>query len=110
MRPLWVLAILVFAAMVAVTTWASLEANVLVGFQRLLADRWGVATLFDAYFGFLWFWLWILYKEASLGRSLLWLVLLFALGNLSMAAYVMIQLFRLEPGGGVEDLLLRKAP
>lgn len=110
MRPLWVFAILLFAAMVAVTTWASLEANVLVGFQRLLADRWGVATLFDAYFGFLWFWLWILYKEASLGRSLLWLVLFFALGNLAMAAYVMIQLFRLEPGGGVEDLLLRKAP
>lgn len=110
MRPLWVFATLVFVVMVAVTTWASLEANVLVGFQRLLADRWGVATLFDAYFGFLWFWLWILYKEASFGRSLLWLVLLFALGNLAMAAYVMIQLFRLKPGRGVEDLLLRKAP
>jgi hypothetical protein len=110
MRPLWIFAILVFAAMAAVTTWASLEANVLVGFQRLLADRWGVATLFDAYFGFLWFWLWILYKEAHLGRSLLWLVLLFALGNLAMAAYVMIQLFRLKPGSGVENLLLREIP
>jgi hypothetical protein len=109
MRPLWIFAITVFVLMVAVTAWTSLDANVLVGFQRLLADRWGVATLFDAYFGFLWFWLWIAYKEASLGRSLLWLLLLFTLGNLAMAAYVMIQLHRLQPGGGVEALLLRQA-
>ena len=108
MRGLWIFAMVVFLAMVAVTTWASLDANVLVGFQRLLADRWGLATLADAYFGFLWFWLWIAYKEASLGRSLLWLVLLFALGNLAMAAYVMIQLARLKPGAGFETLLLRK--
>ncbi len=99
---------MVFIAMVAVTTWASLETNVIAGFQHLLAERWGVATLFDAYFGFLWFWLWIAYKEAALGRSLLWLCLLFALGNLAMAAYVMIQLAYLKPGAGVETLLLRK--
>ena len=110
MRGLWVFAIAVFLAMVAVTTWASLDANVLVGFQRLLADRWGVATLFDAYFGFLWFWLWIAYKENSPWRSLLWLLLLFALGNLAMAAYVMVQLSRLKPGEGIETLLLRKVP
>ena len=109
MRALWIFSIAVFAAMVAVTTWASLDANVLVGFQRLLADRWGVATLADATFGFLWFWLWIAYKEVSLGRSLLWLLLVFALGNLAMAAYVMIQLNRLKPGEGVEALLLREA-
>ena len=109
MRPLWIFSIVVFAAMVAITTWASLDANILVGFQRLLADRWGVATLLDAYFGFLWFWLWIAYKEASLWRSLLWLLLLFALGNLAMAAYVMVQLARLKPGAGIEALLVRKA-
>ncbi len=109
MRPLWIFCIAVFAAMVAVTTWASLDANVLVGFQRLLADRWGVATLFDAYFGFLWFWLWIAYKEHSVWRSLLWLLLLFALGNLAMAAYVMVQLARLQPGAGIEALLVKKA-
>ena len=109
MKLLWPFSLTVFAAMVAVTTWASLEANVLVGFQRLLADRWGVATLLDAYFGFLWFGLWIAYKEISPGRSLLWLLLLFALGNLAMAAYVMIQLSRLKPGEGAEALLLRRA-
>jgi hypothetical protein len=109
MRWLWVFAVVVLAAMVAVTTWASLEANVLVGFQRLLADRWGVATLADAYFGFLWFWLWIAYREASPARSALWLLLLFALGNLAMAAYVLVQLARLKPGEGMAELLQRRA-
>ena len=87
MRGLRIFSITVLVAMVAVTAWASLEANVLVGFQRLLADRWGVATLFDAYFGFLWFWLWIAYKEGRPGRSLLWLLLLLTLGNQAMAAW-----------------------
>jgi len=108
MRGLQIYAGVVLAAMVAVTAWASLDANVLVGFQRLLADRWGVATLFDAYFGFLWFWLWIAYKEAHPGRSLLWLLLLLALGNLAMAAYVLVQVARLKPGEGPETLLLRR--
>jgi len=106
-RGLWVFCAVVLVAMVAVSTWASLEANVLVGFQRLFADRWGVATLFDAYFGFLWFWLWIAYREASPGRSFLWLLLLFALGNLAMATYVLIQLARLKPGEGMAELLQR---
>ncbi len=110
MRGLKIFSITVLVAMVAVTAWASLEANVLVGFQRLLADRWGVATLFDAYFGFLWFWLWIAYKEGRPGRSLLWLLLLLTLGNLAMAAYVLVQVARLQPGEGVEALLLRRTP
>lgn len=110
MRGLRIFSITVLVAMVAVTAWASLEANVLVGFQRLLADRWGVATLFDAYFGFLWFWLWIAYKEGRPGRSLLWLLLLLTLGNLAMAAYVLVQVARLQPGEGVEALLLRRTP
>lgn len=108
MRGLRIFSITVLVAMVAVTTWASLEANVLVGFQRLLADRWGVATLFDAYFGFLWFWLWIAYKEGRPGRSLLWLLLLLTLGNLAMAAYVLVQVARLQPGEGPQTLLLRR--
>lgn len=105
-----VYALAVLVSMMIVTTWASLDASVLVGFQRLLADRWGLATLADAYFGFLWFWLWIAHKEASIPRSLLWLLLLLALGNLAMAAYVLVQLARLKPGEGMEALLLRKDP
>jgi hypothetical protein len=36
-------------------------------------------------------------------------VLIFALGNLAMAGYVLIQLLRLPRGAGVEELLLRRS-
>ncbi|MGQ0698086.1 MAG: DUF1475 family protein [Panacagrimonas sp.] len=72
-------------------------------------NPWLVATLFDAYFGFLWFWLWVAYKESSwLARSI-WLILILLLGNMAMAAYMLIQLWKLPPNPSMKDLLLRHA-
>lgn len=98
----------VFLVLSAATGWASLEANVAAGFRQVAASRWGLATLVDAYAGFTWFWLWIAYRERTWGRRLLWLVLVYALGNLAMAAYVVIQLADLRPGDGPDALLLRR--
>ena len=72
------------------------------------ANPWFVATLFDAYFGFLWFWLWVAYKERGWVPRLAWLVLILGLGNMAMAAYVLMQIWRLPKGARFEDLLLRK--
>ena len=108
---LWFLRFLfiaVLGSMLWVTSWASMRVSILAIPREVFTHPWFVATLFDAYFGFLWFWLWIAYKEAALSRSLLWLLLLFALGNLAMAAYVMLQLFRLKSGDGAEALLVRR--
>jgi hypothetical protein len=99
--------VLVLVAMVGVTTWASMDRSVFEA-GNLLRDRWGVATLFDAYLGFLTFYLWLFYKEPRWAPRLVWLVLILGLGNIAMAAYALIQLFRLPAGGTVEDLLLRR--
>jgi len=98
----------ILVVMLAVTTWASLDRSV---FQagNLLDDPWGVATLVDAYMGFLTFYVWVAYKERDLGRRLLWFVLIMGLGNIAMAAYVLIQLFGLPSGASLETLLLRKS-
>ena len=64
-------------------------------------------SLADAYFGFLTFWLWVAYKEDGWGRRVLWFALIMTLGNIAMAAYVLLQLRRLAPGEPVERLLLR---
>lgn len=105
--------IVVLAGMLGVTTWATGQVSIVPAIQDLLArpgegyTPWLVATLFDAYFGFLWFWLWVAYKETGWLARGLWLVLILALGNFAMAAYVLIQLWRLPPGAGARDLLLR---
>lgn len=78
--------------MLLVTTWASLHENVIAAVLRLVRDPWGLATLADAYFAFLTFWLWLAWKEAHWASSLGWLVAILLLGNFAMAAYVLLQL------------------
>lgn len=97
----------ILAAMLAVTTWASLDRSVLEA-GNLLRDPWGVATLMDAYLGFLTFYAWVAYKERTLARRVAWFVLVMGLGNIAMSVYVLIQLFRLPPGATFETLLLRE--
>ena len=99
---------LVLAGMLLVTTVASLDRGVFAAGAELWPDPWFKATLADAYFGFLTVYLWIAYKENSLGRRILWLFLLLTLGNIAIAGYLMFQTFRLRPGDGVEELLLRR--
>jgi membrane-associated phospholipid phosphatase len=99
--------VLVLVAMIGVTTWASMDRSVFDA-GNLLDDPWGVATLLDAYFGFLTFYVWLFYKEPRWAARLVWLALILGLGNIAMAVYALIQLFRLPPGATVEDLLLRR--
>lgn len=102
-----VIFLLVLLAMLAVTTVASLDRGVFEAGADLWSDPWFKATLADAYFGFLAVFLWIAYKERTRGLRILWFVLLMALGNIAIAIYVLIQLFRLPSSASMEDLLLR---
>lgn len=73
------------------------------------ASPWSMATLYDAYFGFITFFCWLAWREPSLGRKIVWFVLLMALGNIAMSAYVLLQLFGLTEEQGVAVLFQRKA-
>src|SRR5215469_10919978 len=62
------------------------------------ANPWAVATLYDAYFGFTTFFVWVCFKERRLAAKIVWFVMIMALGNIAMSFYVLLQLFRLKPG------------
>jgi len=98
---------LVLLAMVAVTSWASLREAVFPALARAVHDRWFLATLFDCYFAFLTFWLWVAYREARWSLRLFWLVAILCLGNIAMALYVLIQLWKLPKNAPVDDLFSR---
>lgn len=108
MTSLKIVFLLVLLAMLAVTTVASLDRGVFDAGADLWQDPWFRATLADAYFGFLAVYLWIAYKERTWGRRILWFVLLVTLGNIAIAVYMLIQLFRLPASATMDDLLLRK--
>ena len=94
--------------MLWVTTWASLQINLFTYLPTLVKDPWVIATLFDAYYGFLTFFLWVCYKENSIVSKLLWFIAIMLFGNITMAIYVLIQLFKLEKDGTMKDLLIQK--
>ena len=100
--------LLVLLSMLAVTTVASLDRGVFEAGADLWGDPWFRATLADAYFGFLTVYLWIAYKERTIARRIGWFVLLMLLGNIAIAVYLLIQLFRLPSDASMKDLLLRE--
>jgi hypothetical protein len=97
----------VLVAMLAVTTWASLQLPLWHTPKEVFGHPWFIATLFDTYFAFLTFYCWLAYKETSNLARVLWLVAILLLGNIAMAVYMLIQSFRLPTNATVADLLLR---
>jgi hypothetical protein len=74
-------------------------------------DRWWtIATLADAYCGFLTFYAWVFYKERRWGSRAGWFAAIMLLGNFAMAVYVLLQLARLRDDEPLERLLLRAPP
>lgn len=99
--------ILIIFIMLVVTVWASTFESVFVGGKKILDQPWGVATFADAYFAFLIFYVWVFYKQANWASKIVWFILIMAFGNISMAAYVILQIYRLPPGAPVHQILLR---
>jgi hypothetical protein len=50
----------------------------------------------------------VVYKEVSWIARVAWLLGILLLGNIAMAVYMLIQLFRVPVSARIEDVLLRK--
>ena len=99
----------IFLWMTVMTIHTSLTMSLWEAWPGYAANPWAVATLWDAYFGFLTFYVWVIYKESGVAARVLWFVLIMALGNIAMSAYMLIQLMRLREGEPVEAILRRRA-
>lgn len=100
----------IFLSLLAYTSYASLQQPVWE-WQGLVSepDRWWtIATLIDAYYGFLTFYVWVLYKEQRVLPRIAWFVAIMLLGNMAMAAYVLRELARLGPEEPAAAVLTRR--
>ncbi len=95
------------AYMVYVVVSTSLESNLLQEWSYLGSIPWMTATLKDFYANTVVLFSWVAYKEQSYAQKLLWLVLFVCLGSIAVTFYVLLQLFKLKPGEGIEAVLLR---
>jgi hypothetical protein len=105
---IWFLRILfaaVLASMLGVTSWASLQCPLFAVPREVFMHPWFIATLADAYWGFLTFYVWVAYKQTSWLARVAWFVAIMLLGNIAMAAYCLTELFLAAPGNRLETLL-----
>ena len=58
----------------------------------LLSMPWGIVSLVDVYVGFALFSCWIVYRERSLHRSILWVAMMIVLGSFTASLYTLIAL------------------
>lgn len=108
MKPILIaFCVVVLACMTVITVIASLDRSILEGGRGLWPDPWFIATLMDAYFGFLTFYLWVAYKETNWMARGGWLVAILTLGNFAISGYLLIQLLKLKEFS-CESLLLRQ--
>jgi hypothetical protein len=63
----------------------------------LLSMPWGIVSLVDVYTGFVLFSGWIVFREKSFVRSIVWITLVMVLGNFTASLYTLMAL--LTSGG-----------
>jgi hypothetical protein len=97
----------ILMSMIVVTLWASARQPVWEwgGLTQAPGNGWTIATLCDAYFGFVTFYVWVAYKQRRWGARISWLVAILLLGNMAMSAYVLLQLRRLPANEPMATLL-----
>lgn len=98
----------IFVFMVVMTIRTGLAVSLSAAWPNYAANPWAVATLYDAYFGFVTFYTWVCYKERSIWARALWFLLIMGLGNIAMSFYMLIQLFRLRPEESATAILRRR--
>ena len=108
LKGLKVFLIIVFGYIIYVVISTSMESNLFTEWDKLAAIPWMRATLWDFYANILIIYLWVIYKEKNLAIMILWAVLFFCLGSIASLAYVIIQLFKLQPGESLHTLLVTK--
>ena len=99
---------LILLAMISVTITATIDQNIFEAVGNMWPNWWFKATLADAYFGFITFFVWVAYKELRLWRKTFWFALIMLLGNLAIPAYMLLELSKLKVGDTIETLLTRR--
>jgi cytochrome bd-type quinol oxidase subunit 2 len=92
MRLAKAIALLGVVAMSAVLIYAFTTGNFNQEGRQLLSMPWGIVSLVDLYVGFILFSGWIVYREQSVFRSAIWVVLMMVLGFFTASLYTFLAL------------------
>jgi hypothetical protein len=97
--------LVVIVSMLWVTSWASLHCPLFAIPREVFTHPWFIATLFDTYWAFITFFVWVCFKQTTVIARLAWFVAIILLGNIAMASYCLNELFRVPAGGKASAIL-----
>ena len=101
----------VLVAMLGVIGWASSKCALFDIPREVFTHPWFIATLLDAYFAFIAFWVWVAWKEGTIAARVLWLATILLWGNPAVAGYMLLELARVKrDGGGLDAVFTTKRP
>ena len=86
------IAFLGLLAMTAVLVYGFVVGDFAEEGKQLLSTPWGIVSLVDLYVGFVLFSGWIIYREKSVLRSVIWVILMMVLGFWAGSLYTLIAL------------------
>jgi hypothetical protein len=89
-----IVALLGLLAMTAVLIYGFTVGDFAEEGKQLLSMPWGIVSLVDLYVGFTLFSGWIIYREKSLWRSVVWVALMMVLGFFTASLYTLVALQR----------------
>ena len=106
-RVLQVLFTFILVSLTAYNVWVSTRQPVWEwgGLTTAPDNLWTIATLIDAYYGFVTFYVWVLWKETRALPRAPWFVGIMLLGNIAVSACVLRQFARLTPADSMHTLL-----
>lgn len=81
-----------FVAMSIMLVHAFTAGNFAAEGAWFVSHPWGWLSLVDVYTGFAFFSAWIVYRENSLARSLVWIALIVVIGNWATSLYALLSL------------------
>lgn len=87
-----VVSLLGVLAMTVVLIYGFAMGDFLIDGTQLLSNPWGIVSLVDLYVGFTLFSGWIIYREKSALRSIIWVFFMMTLGFFTGALYTFIAL------------------
>ncbi len=100
-----VLFLLILASMLAVTTWASLQCPLFAVPRPVFTHPWFLATMADAYAGFVTFFVWVCYKQTGWVARGGWFLAIMLLGNIAMSCYCLAELWQTPRDGRIADIV-----
>jgi len=103
-----------FVVILAVMLWGTVRASLAQALfdipPEVYGNPWFQVTLFDAYFAFLTFYVWVAWKEQSIGARVLWFLAVMLWGNFAMATYMLVQLFRAPAAAPLTQVFTTREP